>query len=202
MGLTAKEVCTRAAAFLNGNYVYWYGGKRQKCTEELLNNLSALYPSIYTAGYKKRCRDDIAAGKYCIDCSGLVCAACGISDISTYAMATDSRFHEYSGTVENGMIVWKWSHCGIYFNGNIIEARGKSYGVRADRQYKKSDWTRVYTVDGIDYGIDDKTPLEYMEAAERAIRGYYGNGEDRTTALKTRGFDAEKVQRIINGAYS
>lgn len=201
MGLTGKEIATKAASYLTDRYCYWYGGKGQKCTEALLNNFSALYPSIYTEGYKKKCREDIAAGKYCIDCSGLVCKAYRISDIGTYQMATDSRFKEWEKTPKNGMIVWRWTHCGIYYNGLVIEARGKNYGITAERKYNAEDWQRVLYMPSVTYDETVKSPVDYVFAAWMTIKGKYGNGEERKSALTVDGYDPEKVQRIINEAY-
>lgn len=38
----------------------------------------------------------------------------------------------------------------------------------------------------------------YEEIANRVIRGYYGNGEGRKTAIESMGYDYSKVQAIVN----
>lgn len=200
--MTGNDVCTRALTYKN--YVYWYGGKGQKCTQALLDTLAKLYPAIYTSTYKAKCRKDIQAGKMCIDCSGLVCKALGISDIGTWQMSRDSRFIPYEGPIKNGMIVWKSTHVGIYQNGHVIEARGIDYDVTTNRKYNRKDWATVYTFKNIVYNNnkDSMSAYQYLQAAIDAINGKYGNGTDRVKKLTTEGFDPDKVQKLINIASS
>lgn len=195
---TGNQVVEKALDMTRGSYVYWYGGKGQKCSLSLLNNLSKAYPRVYTVQYVKACKKDIAAGKYCIDCSGLVCRAYGIDDEGTYQMVKDPDFYEYTGVPKNGMVLWTWTHCGIYWNGKVIEARGKSYGVTKTRDYKASSWMRIFGRKGVTYG--DMTAIQYLQAAADVIDGRYGVGEQRKTALKQAGFDPEKVQDLVNRA--
>lgn len=196
--MTGNQIVNKALTYTKGDYVYWYGGKGEKCTEQLLAQLYKLYPRIYTASYRKACRADIAAGKRCIDCSGLVCKAYGIADEGTYQMAKDSRLYEYTGVPKNGMILWTWTHCGIYDNGKVIEARGKNYGVTVTRDFKPSQWQRTYGMKGVTYG--DMTPIQYLQAAIKVLEGSYGVGSQRVTALTQDGFDAAKVQALVNRA--
>lgn len=200
--MTGEDICKNALEYTKGGYVYWYGGKGQKCTATLLKQLSSMYQNIYTKSYIAKCEQDIKNGKRCIDCSGLVCKAYGIKDIGTYQMATDTRFHIYEGTPCNGMILWKWTHCGIYYNGKVIEARGKDYGVISSRTYKATDWQRIYTVDGVDYMQTNtkKTATEYLQAAIDVLAGKFGNGTERTVKLKTAGYNSDIVQELVNYA--
>ena len=180
-----------------GNYVYWYGAKGEECTYKLLNTLSALYPGIYTTTYKQKCMADIRNGKNAIDCSGLVCLAYGISNISTYEMP--KHFTEYTGPIKNGMIVWRRNHVGLYYNGVVIEARGIDYDVTANRIYKKSDWERIYIKPDVNYDADmEHTPIDYLKTAIDVMQGIYGNGTMRKNLLEKRGFNYEKIQSIIN----
>ena len=180
-----------------GNYVYWYGAKGEECTYKLLNTLSALYPGIYTTTYKQKCMADIRNGKCAIDCSGLVCLAYGISNISTYEMP--KHFTEYTGPIKNGMIVWRRNHVGLYYNGVVIEARGIDYDVTANRIYKKSDWERIYIKPDVNYDADmEHTPIDYLKTAIDVMQGIYGNGTMRKNLLEKRGFNYEKIQSIIN----
>lgn len=202
--MTGAGVCANALKYKG--FVYWYGGKGQKCTSALLNSLAKTYPSVYTLIYRNKCKQDIAAGKSCIDCSGLVCRAYGIGDLSTYQMAKDGRFKKYTGTPLNGMIVWKPSHVGIYYNGKVIEARGIDWDVTTSRTYRKSDWTCVYTVEGVEYMAANKTTskktaktaVSYLQAAMDVINGKAGNGAERVNYLKSAGYDADIVQEIVN----
>lgn len=184
-------------ALLYKNCVYWYGAKGEQCTYKLLNILSALYPGIYTTTYKQKCMIDIRNGEHAIDCSGLVCRAYGISNMSTYEMP--KHFTEYTGPVKNGMIVWKHEHVGLYYNGVVLEARGIDYDVTDTRTYKKSDWERVYISPYVNYDSDmEHTPIDYLKTAIDVMQGIYGNGTMRKNLLEKRGFNYEKIQSIIN----
>lgn len=195
-------------AFAMTNYVYWYGGSGEKCTTTLLNRLARLYPSVYTATYKAKCQIDIKNGKYCIDCSGFVCKASGLPHYSTYQMMTNTHFRQVNKSdIKNGMIVWRPTHCGIYYNGDvittvngeyIIEARGIDYDITTTRKYKASEWTRVYKVDGIDYNSIEKLDDEYDYAARMVIQGKYGNGAERKKKLEAAGYDYSRVQALVN----
>lgn len=184
-------------ALLYKNCVYWYGAKGEQCTYKLLNILSALYPGIYTTTYKQKCMTDIRNGEHAIDCSGLVCRAYGISNMSTYDMP--KHFTEYTGPVKNGMIVWKHEHVGLYYNGMVLEARGIDYDVTDTRTYKKSDWERVYINSDVNYDADmEHAPIDYLKTAIDVMQGIYGNGTMRKNILEKRGFNYEKIQSIIN----
>lgn len=184
-------------ALLYKNCVYWYGAKGEQCTYKLLNILSALYPGIYTTTYKQECMIDIRNGEHAIDCSGLVCRAYGISNMSTYDMP--KHFTKYTGPIKNGMIVWKQDHVGLYYNGMVLEARGIDYDVTDTRAYKKSDWEHVYIKPDVNYDADmDHTPIDYLKTAIDVMQGIYGNGTMRKNLLEKRGFNYEKIQSIIN----
>lgn len=184
-------------ALLYKNCVYWYGAKGEQCTYKLLNILSALYPGIYTTTYKQKCMTDIRNGENAIDCSGLVCRAYGISNMSTYDMP--KHFTEYTGPIKNGMIVWKQEHVGLYYNGMVLEARGIDYDITDTRTYKKSDWERVYISPYVNYDSDmEHTPIDYLKTAIDVMQGIYGNGTMRKNLLEKRGFNYEKIQSIIN----
>lgn len=204
--LTGEQVVKNA--FAMKNYVYWYGGSGQKCTYGLLNTLARQYPRIYTDTYKMKCRQDILNGKTCIDCSGFACMASGLPHYSTYQMVYDSHF--YQGDKErpkNGAIVWRPTHCGIYYDGKVIttvsdgyviEARSIDYDVTTTRKYIPSQWQRVYYVKGIDYNSIEKLDDDYDYAARQVIAGKYGNGDARRQKLTAEGYDYNRVQSLVN----
>ena len=193
--MTGNDIIKNALWYRN--YVYWYGAKGEECTYKLLNTLSALYPGIYTTTYKQKCMIDIRNGKHAIDCSGLVCRAYGISNISTYEMP--KYFAEYTGPIKNGMIVWRPNHVGLYYNGKVLEARGIDYDITDTRTYKKLDWKRVYIKPDVNYDADmNHTPIDYLKTAIDVMQGIYGNGTMRKNLLEERGFNYEKIQSIIN----
>ena len=198
--MVASEIITKAMAYV-GVYAYWYGGKGQKCTVSLLNRLARAYPSVYTSAYIAKCQADIKNGKYCIDCSGLVCASYGVAHRGTEQFSV--IWKTWTGTPKNGMILYKKGHCGIYNNGYVIEARGKDYGVTSTRVYKASDWTRVYYSTTVDYeeGQEMKrTAREYLTCAMNVIAGAYASGETRKAKVKSEGYDYDIVQSLVNTA--
>lgn len=196
--MTGEDIVNRALSF--HRYVYWYGAKGERCSMELLQRLSRAYPGIYTQSYKDKCLLDIANNKHAIDCSGLVCSAYGITQISTYGMP--AIFKQYSGTPKNGMVVWRSNHVGIYNNGYIIEARGIDYDVTTSRMYRAQDWQRIYYMTSVDYsGTLTRSPVDYLRTAIDTINGKYGNGSARQSALEKLGYNYNKLQNIINLAY-
>lgn len=205
--LTGEQVVKNA--FAMSDYVYWYGGSGQKCTYALLNTLSRLYPGIYTNSYKAKCRADIKAEKTCIDCSGFACKASGLPHYSTYQMTYDSHFARWNDKEhpKNGMIVWRPTHCGIYYNGEVIttvsgdyviEARGIDYDITSARKYIPSQWQRVYYVKNVNYNSIEKLDDDYDYAARMVIAGKYGNGAARKKALEAAGYDYSRVQALVN----
>lgn len=196
--MTGTEICENANKFV-GKYVYWYGGKNQRCTTALLSQLSKLYPKIYTSAYKTKCRQHISAGKYCIDCSGLVCSVYGVGMVGTTQFS--KYFQEYTGEIKNGMIVWTSGHTGIYWNGQVIEARGINYGVTNTRKYNASDWSKIWIMQGVEYDMSTKhTATDYLNTAINVIAGGYGTGEARKTSVTAAGYDYETVQSLVNTA--
>lgn len=203
--MTGEDICKKALAIINGGrYVYWYGGKGQVCSYSLLNALSSLYPGTYTTAYKAQCRKDIAAGKYCTDCSGFVSMVYGWNGLGTYGIVARTDVHKGTGAPVNGAILWRTGHCGIYYDGKVLEARGQKYGLTASRKYKKSDWSSWWIVDGVDYTGKtlNKTDKKDADALALAIiRGDYGNGKTRTETLKELGYTAAEIkaaQAIVN----
>lgn len=198
--MTGNDIVENALSYTDR--VYWYGGKDEKCTDLLLRTLSNLYPRIYTPAYIAQCKIDIANGKRCIDCSGLVCRAYDVVDMSTYSMP--DHFAKWNKKPLNGMILWSMNHCGIYYNGKVIEARGIAKDVTTDRDYIAGNWGAVLYDKDVDYMSkkkEDHTGVEYLTVALKTAQGYYGNGDTRKTAIKSIGYDYDKVQTIINAAF-
>lgn len=198
--MVASEIITKAMSYV-GVYAYWYGGKGERCSVSLLNRLSGAYPSVYTSAYITKCQADIKSGKYCIDCSGLVCSAYGVAHRGTEQFSV--IWKTWKGTPKNGMILYRKGHCGIYNNGYVIEARGKDFGVTSTRVYKVSDWTRVYYSTAVDYDEGEemkRTAKEYLTCAMNVIAGAYASGETRKARVKSEGYDYDIVQSLVNTA--
>lgn len=198
--MKSSEIITKAKKYV-GIYAYWYGGKGQLCSSALLNQLASLYPSIYTSTYITKCKKDIDAGKYCIDCSGLVCACYGIAHRGTEQFA--QVFNEWTDAPLNGMVLYRKGHCGIYCDGYVIEARGKDYGVTMSRPYVKTSWTKIYYSSAVDYSAGQetkRTAKEYLTCAINVIAGAYASGETRKAKVKAEGYDYDIVQTLVNNA--
>lgn len=145
--LTGSEILRRAHE-LEG-YCYWYGGKRNRCTQALLNEFAKQYKNIYTATYIAKCKVDIANNRWCVDCSGLVCYAYNRPNIGSYQMP--EKYSKWTGTPRNGMILHRNGHVGLYENGFVLEARGIDYDVTNTRKYIASEWQNVLYDPSVDY---------------------------------------------------
>lgn len=195
--MTGSDICKKALEMISsGKYVYWYGGKTQLCTASLLAGLSASYPSVYTTAYIVLCKRDIIQGKYCTDCSGFVSTLYGWKGLGTYTIKQRSDVKVWSGTPKNGMMLWKPSHIGIYYNGKVLESRGRYYGLTSTRDYKKSDWTCVLYCTTVDYGTTTATKKVTAKVVQDVVAGKYGNGQQRTAALKEAGYTDAQIKII------
>jgi len=148
---------------------YWYGTYCIPCTASLLNSKTAQYPSHYADSRMARYRDDIAKGKSCADCVGLIKGYIWEKDGKvTYSNATDVGANgmyqkaTIKGPIETlpeapGVCVWKDGHIGVYEGrGSVIEAKGFAYGVIRSK-LSDTKWTHWLVVPFISYaGYEDK----------------------------------------------
>lgn len=200
--MTSYDIIKRAQELKK--YVYWYGGKRQKCTQTLLNTLAKQYPSVYTSTYIAKCKKDIDGETRCCDCSGLASYAYNISDLGTYGLK--EKYKEWTGEPKNGMMVWKKTHVGIYNDGKVIEMKGVDYDYTENRTYQKSDWTAVLYDPNVDYENGTNTS-GYCDASTvlniiaNVLAGNLGSGDVRTRQVEALGANAADVQYLINLMY-
>lgn len=155
--MTGQEIVKRAESLKN--MVYWYGGKRQKCTVKLAQQLKNQNPSVWTDAYYKKAAADITNEKSCCDCSGLVCYAYGIPDIGSYQLK--EKYKIWNGSPLPGMIAWKQGHVAIIkdADGHIIEMRGIDYDYQ-DTRYRKEAGLLILLYDPtIDYSIPPEIDL-------------------------------------------
>lgn len=137
-------------AFKYKNYVYWYGGKGQRCTQILLNTLSSMYPNIYTKNYIQKCKVDILQNLFCIDCSGLVCRAYNIKDLGSSQLKDKYKMLPVK-EAKAGMMLWKKGHIAICLGNNfMIEAKGVDYDVKISK-YSDSDFICALYSEDVDY---------------------------------------------------
>lgn len=135
-------------------FVYWYGGKREKCTRALADALRRENPSVWTNSYYTLAMLDVDAGRKCCDCSGFVCGAYSYPDIGTSKMR--EVFSVWPNTPCAGMIAWKRGHCGIFladgWDSPIAEMRGIAYDFQGRRTFKEAGFTKVLYSKSVDYG--------------------------------------------------
>lgn len=128
--MTGKELVEFARKQIGTAYVY--GMKGKVMTQSNFNYLHNTYGSKFVpySDIKK-------VGKVCVDCSGLISWACGVTLGSSQWMARAS-VKKPIGTLKQapiGALVWMQGHIGIYSgmkNGvhHYIAADGSKYGVR------------------------------------------------------------------------
>jgi len=174
-------------SYLNDNGVeqwkYWYGAKRQKATQSLLDTLKAQNPSYYTDNYVANCKIDIQNGVTVCDCSGFVCGLYQISDIGTSSFA--SKFNEFNYEPRNGMILWRSGHCGIYYEGTVLQMKNQVNDYYIEK-YVASQWSKTYYLDSkFDYcgwqkDINNKwwlalSTLDYVKQCKFDSSGYWSD---------------------------
>lgn len=136
------------------NYKYWYGGKGQVASVSLAKQLKAQNPSVWTDSYYQKAIKDVDGTTRVGDCSYLVCYAYNISQIGSYQIA--ESFDEYNGDPENGMVLWRPGHVGIYNKGKVIELKGIDYDYMDSNDYKKDEWKKILRNKVVKYGTSDE----------------------------------------------
>ena len=153
-------------------WVYWYGTVGYKCTTDLYNRKKKQYPSHYgdsrTSGYKK----DIAAGRMCADCVGVIKSFFwtggvfeGVSEYGSNNCPDRSAnglfaMCKKTGPITTipdvkGPVVWRDGHIGVYVGeGYTIELRGFAYDCQK-RKVTAGTWTH--------WGYLPETMLKYIE---------------------------------------
>ena len=124
------------------DYAYWYGGKGQKASQELLTALSKQYPKVYTQTYINKCKKDIEANKSVIDCSGYVCKVLEIEQLGSWQILKKFEQLKHTGEPKNGDIVYRKGHVGIYYFGQVYQFKGIDYDFYIE-PYKKEEWTYI-----------------------------------------------------------
>lgn len=167
--LQLVESCKK---IFDAKWVYWYGTYGRPCTDDIYRSKMKQYPTHYTSdrtsGYKK----DIAEGKWCADCVGMIkyffwssgvfgnlpkYASNNCPDVSANGMY---KLCSQTGAIRNipdepGLVVWKSGHIGVYIgDGYTIEMRGFAYDC-VKRKVVDGPWTN--------WGRLPKSMLEYVD---------------------------------------
>ncbi len=199
---------------------YWYGTCCYACTASLLASKARQYPSAYTESRMSRYRADIAAGKKCADCIGLIKGYLWTREDGKLVYRLDGRpdkgangmfsAAKIKGPIDTlpeipGLLLYHSGHAGVYIgDGWAVEAQGFSAGI-IKTQVSKRNWTHWYVCPYMDYLNADGTAItEYAEAASAFITRTLSYQEgtqmmtgDDVTELQTRllalGYDCGKV---------
>lgn len=141
---TSSEVIARAKSLLDWNYVYGAKYTDAPLTKAKLDALRSQNSQVYTDTYYKKAK--ALVGTNCIDCSGLVCYALGISDIGSWSLHdkpsndSDYKYGNLSSPTP-GSVLWRSGHCAIYIGDNkLVEAKGINYGVITST-FNKTKWS-------------------------------------------------------------
>lgn len=141
------------------SWVYWYGTCGYKTSQSLYSAKAKQYPSHYTASRKSGYMNDIAQGKMCADCVGMIkaffwkggdidgankYATNHCPDTSANGMIELCKEIGPIGSIPDipGLVVWKSGHIGVYIGGGYtIEMRGFAYDC-VKRKVKDGPWTK------------------------------------------------------------
>jgi|CZCB01.1.fsa_nt_gi cell wall-associated NlpC family hydrolase len=167
---------------------YWYGTFGNIASESLLKYKSQQYPKHYTENREATYRSQF--GKQVFDCSGLVKAYLWTDENGkiVYNSAQDLSANGFykncpvSGTISTmpdlpGLLVFMPGHMGVYIgNGEVVEARGFSYGVvktellkRPWKNWGVCPWIQYKGTGDID--VDNKLTAKDARLALRIVAG-------------------------------
>lgn len=156
---TGKQLADYCKKVYAAGWVYWYGTYGRKCTQSLYESKKKQYPSHYGSSRTKGYMRDIAEGKWCADCVGMIksffwkngdltatpkYATNGCPDVSANGMIKLCSQTGKIGSIpdEPGLVVWKDGHIGVYIGGGYtIEMRGFDYDC-VKRKVSAGPWTK------------------------------------------------------------
>lgn len=197
---------------------YWFGTCCYACTQSLLERKAKQYPKSYADNRMNRYRADIATGKKCADCIGLIKGYYWARDDGTQVYGLDGRPDQgangaynaakVKGTIATlselpGLILWKSGHVGVYIgNGEAIEAKGFNYGI-VKTKVKGRGWTHWFRSPYIDYLIEGSTgdaQTGVEETDDHANQPAEGGAEESALDLGTRLLRVVPGQPLMRGS--
>lgn len=162
--LTGADMVEFAISKISTPYVY--GAKIQdgSLTQNKVNTLHRLYPSIVNDAYLKKIAAKKLVGQVCVDCSGLIAAYTGkiIGSSQMYSSAKKRMDFKNFNSFAKGVVLWRNGHVGIYAGLNssgvpyCIEAKGIDYGTVATPVKVTDKWKYGLTFDYIQYDYSEK----------------------------------------------
>ena len=157
--LTSTQLVEYCKKVYAAAWVYWYGTYGKHCSQSLYTSKKKQYPAHYTAGREAGYKKDIASGKRCADCVGLIKSffwtggqfdtepvykANGCPDKSANGMIDICIETGPISTIPDipGLVVWKSGHIGVYIGGGYtIEMRGFDFDC-VKRKVTAGPWTK------------------------------------------------------------
>ncbi len=143
---------------------YFYGAKISEgpLTEDKMQRMNKLYPTLVSADYIKKARAQGQVGKINVDCSGLIAGYRG-KNIGSAQLYQQAYTRLPIGTIKDysaGVVLWKKGHVGIYagiINGTPIcyEAKGIQYGTIMSK-VSDTKWVCGLTFSDISYTYQNK----------------------------------------------
>lgn len=168
--MTGKELVAFCRSKIGTPYVY--GMKGKVMTEQNYKFLKNTYGKMVWLSD----RDKI--GKVCVDCSGLISWACGVTLGSGQWKARATKINPIS-TIEKapiGALVWMQGHIGVYTgmrNGHpyYVAADGSAYGVREVplRCNKFTQWLLVEDVFQYEMRDDEVVEKDKVEVFGKVV---------------------------------
>ena len=170
--LTGKQLAAYCEKVYKAGWVYWYGTYGKKCSQSLYEAKKKQYPSHYTAARAAAYKKDIAAGKRCADCVGMIKSffwtggqfdtepkygTHGCPDKSANGMI---EMCVQTGPIksipdEPGLVVWKSGHIGVYVgNGYTVEMKGFDYDCKRNK-VSAGPWVKWGRLPGSMISYDD-----------------------------------------------
>lgn len=168
--MTGKELVAFCRSKIGTPYVY--GMKGKVMTEQNYKFLKNTYGKMVWLSDREK------IGKVCVDCSGLISWACGVTLGSGQWKARATKINPIS-TIEKapiGALVWMQGHIGVYTgmkNGYpyYIAADGSAYGVREVplRCNKFTHWLLVEDVFQYEMGDDEVVEKDKVEVFGKVV---------------------------------
>lgn len=156
---TGKQLAEYCEKVYKARWVYWYGTVGYRCTKSLYESKKRQYPGHYTADRTAGYMRDIAEGRWCADCVGLIKSffwAGGVFEgpskyASNHCPDTSANgmiaLCSQTGPIktipdEPGLVVWKSGHIGVYVGGGYtVELKGFNYDCQRNR-VTAGPWTK------------------------------------------------------------
>lgn len=207
---TGKLLAAFCEKVFKAEWAYWYGTYGRRCTQSLYESKKAQYPSHYTSDRASGYKADIAEGRTCADCVGMIKAFfwCGgvfgaepkyasnncpdKSANGMFALCTETGAISTIPDIP-GLAVWKSGHIGVYVGGGyVVEMKGFAQDCLR-RKVSAGGWSKWGKLPPsmLSYEDEPVTPEPAEPEGDRALR----NGD--------KGADVKQLQTdLIRLGYS